>query len=138
MLNPMTDEMIVSELKPKQSKSNKRNKLMKSTQTSFSTKSSSKIRDKKKNTVLNIIVPAEVFFTDPNFSLYCMEKNNNKMEGYVLINVINLMTRPQKIRMDPLVLKIHSVNNLPIDVLQKHGYEKCFLDNESIPKSIQY
>lgn len=68
------------------------------------------------------VIPAEVFFTDPSLAVYGLkEANDQLLKGYVLLSVENLMTRQQKISLNPFIVKIKKLDGLPVDLLEQHG-----------------
>lgn len=68
-------------------------------------------------------IPGEIFFTEPDLSIYRLQNANSSItEGYIVTTLTNLMTKSQKYYLNPLVIKIKKISNLPIETLKKHGY----------------
>lgn len=89
------------------------------------TKSSSKKNDTVKTKSYNVVVsvPAEVLFTDPNSAIYKEETENDTVKNvYILLSVDKLLSRAQKLLLDPLVIKIKKLSNLPTNILKELGY----------------
>lgn len=73
-----------------------------------------------------ILFPAEIFFTDPNLAIYRLENSNvNILDGYLLVTVTNLLTKRQKVELNPLVIKTRKIMNLPKQILEKNGWEEA-------------
>lgn len=79
-------------------------------------------------TNINILVPAEVFFTDPKFSIFKGESATGLVRNaFVTFTVESLMTRAQKLILNSMVLKIKKLDNIPVDILKQLGIESLFL-----------
>lgn len=82
---------------------------------------------KTKSEDVTVSIPAEVFFTDPNYSVYKKENQDNIIKNvYISISVDQLLSRAQKLVLDPLVIKIIKLNNVPVDTLNEIGYVHKF------------
>lgn len=72
---------------------------------------------------LVISVSGELFFTEPNLTVHRVAKRDREVyDAYGVITVKNLMTRFQKSLLNPLVINVKKINNLPVKILAKHGY----------------
>lgn len=73
--------------------------------------------------VVSITVSGEIFFTEPNLTVHRISKRDRDiLDGYALLSIKNLMTRSQKSEMNPLVINIKKVTNLPVEKLSQNGY----------------
>lgn len=90
-----------------------------------STKPSKKGKKEKKGkgaTALNVQISGEIYFTDPSLSVHhLIQRDRDVCDGYIFLSVNSLMTRMQKFYMNPLVINLVKIRNLPVDVLNKHG-----------------
>lgn len=103
----------------KKAKAKKKEKSSKS-----SKKSSQKTKGKKEKDAgpAKIDVPGEIFFTDPNLSVYRLQNTNTSVtDGYAISSIVNMMTKAQKYDLNPIVIKIKKMCNIPVDILQKQG-----------------
>ncbi|KAG5889994.1 hypothetical protein JTB14_035906 [Gonioctena quinquepunctata] len=72
-------------------------------------------------------VPAEIFFTDSNPAMYGLSDLTGFIKSsFVFVAVDHLLTRTQKLALNPLVVKINKIDNLPADVLKNHGIESIY------------
>lgn len=84
-------------------------------------------RKRNDSTDITIMVPAEVFFTDSNLSIYRSDLSNGVVSrAFVFITVESLMTKAQKLILNSLIIKIKKIVNIPVDVLQQIGIETIF------------
>ncbi|KAK4882063.1 hypothetical protein RN001_005382 [Aquatica leii] len=118
---PETDANLEeNENKPKNSKKEKGNKSKKNTKS-----------DKKKKAdateSLKISVPGEIFFTDPNLSIYKLKTCSNKIfQAFVITTASDVMTKAQKYKLNPLIIKIGKISNLPVELLRKHKFKEIY------------
>lgn len=80
-------------------------------------------KGKKGDSVPKIAVPGEVFFTDPQLVVFGIEKPLNAISNaYAILTVKNFMTRKQKMELNPIVIKIKKISNLPVKALEEAEY----------------
>lgn len=72
--------------------------------------------------VLKFTVPGEVFITNPPLSIFSLENNDSVIRcGFLLISVSDLFTKIQEDNLNPLVVSIESLKNIPVDILTRYG-----------------
>lgn len=108
--------------KKKKEKDKKPEKKSKSSKTS-SKKSQRKAKGMpKKSDHFQITVPGEVFFTDPNLSMYDFKYANDTVtKAYLLLGVERLMSTKQKFYLNPMIIKIEKIENLNAQLLKEKG-----------------
>lgn len=101
-------------------------------------KAQTKIMPVKVSTDVNISVPAEVFFTDPNLSIFRHDSSTGIVSKvFLLIVVESLMTKSQKMVLNSLVVKVKNLENIPTESLMKYGVHSIFFTYE-IPNMLYY
>lgn len=119
----------VEKKKTKKSDAGKKKKNAKKKEKSASSKKSGGKRGragkkgKEKDTgPSKIDVPGEIFFADPNLSVYRLQNANKSVtDGYVISTITKLLTKIQKYDLNPIVIKIKKITKLPVDMLRKQG-----------------
>lgn len=128
---PLTDADIskqaalAEENKKMSNVKSKDSKLKKSGKEGNTKKEKKNKKEKKEKTkgvdTLKIVIPGEVFYTDPNISIYNLQTPSPVLtHGFILTTAEQLLSRLQKYSFNPLIIKIKKLSNLPVDVLAKH------------------
>ncbi|KAF2897906.1 hypothetical protein ILUMI_08276 [Ignelater luminosus] len=77
---------------------------------------------------LKIVIPGEVFYTDPNISIYDLKTTSSVLtHGFILTTAEQLLSRLQKYSFNPLIIKIKKLSNLPVDLLAKHRFKGIYV-----------
>ncbi|XP_017776186.1 PREDICTED: uncharacterized protein LOC108562384 [Nicrophorus vespilloides] len=91
-------------------------------------KKSKKSKKEKKKVNLKMSLSGESFFTDSNLCVHGTKETMDKIQKmYVLTRVKDLMTVEAQAEMNPLVIKLKMVKNLPVEILQKEGFTSLYL-----------
>lgn len=109
---------------------NQDGKSVKSKKSAKSKKSKGKKSKKMKTpkALVKFTVPGEVFITNPKFSVFALENSNKTIRsGYLLISVENLFNRLQEIYLNPLIISIDAIKNMPVEMLSERGYNFEYL-----------
>nr|CAH7751431.1 unnamed protein product [Callosobruchus chinensis] len=112
--------------KGKNEKTEKKSK--KSDKKSKSSKSSKKSQKSVKPDTAKILVPGEIFFTDPDLVTYKSNTPTIALDDFfVMLSVKELMTRAQKLAMNSLVIKLKKLRNLPADKLKELEFHSIYV-----------
>ncbi|XP_057659206.1 uncharacterized protein LOC130895721 [Diorhabda carinulata] len=125
LIYPCSQIQIEDEEEPKSKSKNK--KKQKPDKKSLKEKKKKTQDETKTRDKIIISIPAEIFFTEFSMGTFrVVSKNNFVDSAFVFVSANNLLSRAQKISLNPIVVKIFKIENLPADQLRKLGFESIF------------
>ncbi|KAF5290138.1 hypothetical protein FQR65_LT11650 [Abscondita terminalis] len=89
--------------------------------------SKTKENRKGKGSDVKISVPGEIFYTDPNLSVHKLNMESSQIsQAFIITSATDILTREQKFQLNPLIIKIGKVSNLPLDILEKYRFKQIY------------
>ncbi|XP_030755396.1 uncharacterized protein LOC115881837 isoform X2 [Sitophilus oryzae] len=102
-------------------------KVLKKTEPEIKKKKGPKEKAEKSVTKLNLQIQGETFFTDPEMSIFSVEQYKASVPKFLVAASVNrLLTRSQKIELNPMVVKIKKITDFPSEVFDNTGYTDIF------------
>ncbi|XP_044742543.1 uncharacterized protein LOC123305012 [Chrysoperla carnea] len=74
--------------------------------------------------------PGEMIFTDRKELFFDMNTNKN-MRGFILITVNNLLTPEQCNQLNPFLISISTIENVPVSILREEGFDRVYVQYET-------
>ncbi|XP_028138161.1 uncharacterized protein LOC114332519 [Diabrotica virgifera virgifera] len=94
-------------------------------------------KETKSKDTLTVKVPAEIFFTESYMATYrVLAKNSFANNVLVFVSAKNLLSRAQKLALNPLVVKIFKIIDLPAEKVKEHDFDSVYV-RYYIPEVLQ-